>query len=325
VSILGGRGRDVRIASSAATHSVRQTMAEVARAANRHRTTGHAAEMAFFAVLTLVPSTVAVGAALGLSESVIGVSAVAEAEESAMQAVTVLMGPVLADSVVAPFVHAQLTQPSGGVALGSLLLAWWLSSHLFAATAHALDRVYGVTDRRAGLVRRLIALAFALGSVVVVALTAELMVAGPLGQSHVGPLRNNETYALLWSIVRWPLLVMVLVTFLILLYRFSPNVRHNWRQCAPGALVGAVLWILAAAVFRLATEAGIRFASGVTTADPRVTLIGESVSAVVATALWAYLASIAILYGAELNALVDDRRARVAGDRRHEAINDGAA
>ena len=41
----------------------------VARAAIAHRTTGHAAEMAFFAVLTLVPSTIAVGAALGLSEA----------------------------------------------------------------------------------------------------------------------------------------------------------------------------------------------------------------------------------------------------------------
>ena len=325
MSILGARGRDARRAGSAATHSARQMLTEVAHAASRHRTTGHAAEMAFFAVLTLVPSTVAVGAALGLSESVIGASAVAEAEESAIQAVTVLMGPALADSVVAPFVHAQLTQPSGGVALGSLLLAWWLSSHLFAATAHGLDRVYGVTDRRAGVVRRLIALAFALGSVVVVVLTAELMVAGPLGPNHAGPLRTGETYSLLWSIVRWPMLVMVLVTFLVLLYRFSPNVRHSWRECAPGAVVGAVLWISAAAAFRLATEAGIRFASGVTTADPRVALIGESVSAVVATALWAYLASIAILYGAELNALVGDRRERVASDRPREPMIDEPA
>ena len=38
-------------------------------AAKAHRTTGHAAEMAFFAVLTLVPSTVAVGSALGLSQA----------------------------------------------------------------------------------------------------------------------------------------------------------------------------------------------------------------------------------------------------------------
>ncbi len=198
------------------------------------------------------------------------------------------------------------------MAVGSLLLAWWLSSHLFASTAHALDRIYGVTDRRPGTIQRLIALAFALGSVVVVALTAELMVVGPLGNSDGGLLRSiglGETYALLWSILRWPMLLLVLVTFLVFLYRFSPNVRHNWRQCVPGAVVGALLWIAAAAAFRLATEAGIRFASGVTAADPRVTLIGESVSAVVATALWGYLASIAILLGGELNALLSPRQA----------------
>ena len=49
----------------------------VARASVAHRTTGHAAEMAFFAVLTLVPSTIAVGAALGFSERLIGEHAVA--------------------------------------------------------------------------------------------------------------------------------------------------------------------------------------------------------------------------------------------------------
>ena len=283
------------------------------RRSSGHRTTGHAAEMAFFAILTLVPSTVAVGSALGLSESVIGATAVAEAEQSAIRAVSALMGPALADSVVAPFVHAQLTQPSGGLAVGSLLLAWWLASHLFSATAHALDRIHGVTDRRPGLRQRLIALAFALGSVIVVALTAELMVVGPLGESDGGPLRGiglGDTYGLLWSILRWPVLLLVLVGFLVLLFRFSPNVRHNWRQCLPGAVLGALLWIAAAVAFRLATEAGMRFAGGVSAADARVTLIGEAVSAVVATALWAYLASIAILLGGELNALLGSRRAR---------------
>ncbi len=301
---------------STSIQAARSVLGTLARAAGRHRTTGHAAEMAFFAILTLVPSTVAVGSALGLSEAVIGATAVAEAEQSAIQAVGVLMGPALADSVVAPFVHAQLEQPSGGVALGSLLLAWWLSSHLFAATAHALDRIHGVTDRRASIIQRLIALAFALGSVVVVSLTAELMVVGPLGRSDGGLLRGvglGETYGVLWSILRWPVLLLLLLTFLVFLYRFSPNVRHRWRQCVPGAVLGAVLWIVAAVAFRLATEAGMRFASGVNADDSRVTLIGEAVSAVVATALWAYLASIAILLGGELNALLASRRLRLAG------------
>ena len=101
------------------------TSVEVWRAARRHRTTGHAAEMAFFAVLTLVPSTMAVGSALGLSESIVGTGPVAQAEEAATGAVHVLVGPQLADDVIAPFVHAQLTQPHRDVALGALLVAWW--------------------------------------------------------------------------------------------------------------------------------------------------------------------------------------------------------
>ena len=50
----------------------RRPCLRVARESVEHRTTGHAAEMAFFAVLTLVPSTIAVGSMLGLSERLIG-------------------------------------------------------------------------------------------------------------------------------------------------------------------------------------------------------------------------------------------------------------
>ena len=45
----------------------------------RHRTTGPAAEMSFFAMLTLVPLTVAVGAALGQIQRFIGPEKIARA------------------------------------------------------------------------------------------------------------------------------------------------------------------------------------------------------------------------------------------------------
>jgi len=43
-----------------------------------------------------------------------------------------------------------------------------------------------------------------------------------------------------------------------------------------------------------------------------VTLIGQSVNAVVATVLWAYMASIAILLGGEFNAALHARRAQAS-------------
>jgi membrane protein len=284
-------------------------------AAKRHRTTGHAAEMAFFAVLTLVPSTVAVGSALGLFRRVIGEGAVTQAENAITGAVRALMGPDLADTVISPFVHTQLAQPRGGVALGGLLAAWWLSSHLFNATGHALDAAYGVRDRRPTLVSRLLALGFALGSVLLVAATVEMMVVGPLGNPHAEMMRRlgiSGPYAAVWSIVRWPLLLAILVAFLVCLYRFSPNVRHCWRDCLPGAVLGAALWVVAAVGFRMSAALGLRSSTGVSSGDESVRIIGESVNAVVATVLWAYLASIAILIGGEYNALQRKRRAGAA-------------
>ena len=286
------------------------TTVAVLRAAGRHRTTGHAAEMAFFAVLTLVPSTIAVGSALGLSESLVGAGTVAEAETAATSAVRTLMGPELADNVIAPFVHAQLTQPHRDVALGALLIAWWLSSHLFMATGHALDYAYGVHDHRPTVIQRFIALAFALGSVAVVAVTVEMMVTGPLGELTGEPARAlgiEGAYEPIWSVARWPIGFALVVGFLVCLYRFSANVRHCWRDCLPGAVVGACLWISAAVAFRL--TAGVRDWSGVASNDPSVRLIGQAVNAVVSTVLWAYLASIAILLGGELNAVLRARRA----------------
>jgi membrane protein len=257
-----------------------------------------------------VPSTVAVGAALGLSERFIGPKPVAEAEAAAIRAVRALIGPELTDAVIAPFVHAQLAQPHGGVALGGLLIAWWLSSHLFAATGNALDFAYGVGNRRPNVVRRAVALAFALGSVVVVSLTVELMVNGPLGRTGhlVRDLGMARAYTVAWGVLRWPLLLAVVVTFLVCLYRFSPSVRHCWQECLPGALLGAALWILAAVAFRVLTAVGLRGSSGVAADDPSVQIIGQSVNAVVATVLWAYLASIAILLGGEFNAILRERR-----------------
>jgi membrane protein len=288
------------------------------RAAVDHRLTGHAAEMSFFALLTLVPSTVAVGAALGFLERFVGPQQIARGQDEAIAALRLLMSPRLTDEVIAPFVRAQLSQQRGGVALGGLVLTWWLSSHLFASTSHALDRAYGVKDRRPTLTQRFIALGFALGSVVVVALTLGVLVVGPLGG---GPdiaerLGLGRAVALAWSLARWPALLLILIGFLICLHRFSPNTEHSWKDCMPGAALGVILWVVAAAGFRIYLGLGGGVTRGLALQDQTVAVIGRAVGAVVATVLWTYFSSMAILIGGELNAELARvrRRMRDPGD-----------
>ena len=108
----------------------------------------------------------------------------------------------------------------------------------------------------------------------------------------------------IWNIVRWPILVLILVALLVGLYRYSPNVRHRWRDCLPGAAVGVLLWAGAAAIFRAYLMLGSGAPTGVRSHDAQVVLIGRAVGASIGTAVFIYFSSIAILLGAEVNALI---------------------
>jgi membrane protein len=286
-------------------HNPWQLGAHLLHTALRHRVTGPAAEMSFFAMLTLVPLTVAVGAALGQIQRFVGPEKIARGQDAAISLVRVVISPRLTDGVVDPFVRAQLNQQKGGAAIGGLLLTWWLAGRLFAATSRALDTAYHEKHQRLSMSQRLIALGFAFGSVVVVVLTLGIMVDAPfLDEQRDLALEFGISQALVtaWYIGRWPVVLLVLVAFLLCLYRFAPSIRHAWRHLLPGAVLGVLLWILAAVAFRIYLAFGSGAPTGVVVNDARVVIIGQAVGAVVATVLWTYFSSVAILVGNELNA-----------------------
>lgn len=288
----------VRTAWDAATY--------IARSAIRHRLNGHAAEISFFALLSLIPVTVTVGAALKLVSQTMGPDIADQGREGAIDTIRLLIGPTLADSVVGPFVRAQLTQQDSGVAVGGLIVAWWLFGRLFTSMQHGLDKTYGVSDRRSSLHNRMIALASSAAGLVAIVVTLTLMVVGWRGNKHGIDkwLASVPIAADIWNIVRWPILVLILVALLIGLYRYSPNVRHRWRDCLPGAALGVLLWVGAAALFRAYLIFGAGAPTGVRTNDAQVVLIGRAVGASIGTAVFIYFSTIAILLGAEVNALL---------------------
>jgi membrane protein len=286
----------------------------------RHRTTGHAAEMSFFAMLALVPATVTVGAFMHVVARAAGEQSQVHEQDAAVASIRWIIGPGLGESIIVPFVRAQLAQPHGGIALGGFLLTLWLFSHLFHSTSHALDAVYEVEDhRRTGVVRAL-AVTYAFAAMTAITLTLAVMSAVPLGFSaDPGEPALPHVGQLVWAVARWPMLVVLLT--LSCLYRYSPDVRHSFRDCLPGAVLAVVLWAALVIGFRYYLALGFGAPTGVISDDPRVTLIGQAVAAVVATSFLFYFASQAVLLGAELNAALFARRTaeREAGPRDEEA------
>jgi uncharacterized BrkB/YihY/UPF0761 family membrane protein len=105
------------------------------------------------------------------------------------------------------------------------------------------------------------------------------------------------------------LLFFVLLGVIVNLYRYGPNVRLSVRQCLPGACLAVVLWIGAAGVFRGYLLIGAVAPTGVHTDDQQVVLIGRAIGASIATGVWLYFSSLAVLTGAELNSVLLQLRA----------------
>jgi membrane protein len=278
--------------------------AAVLKAAVGHRLTGHAAEIAFFGLLALVPATVTVGGVLRLMVHIGGRDLQTRGIEGAEDSIRLLMGAKLADSVVGPFVRAQLSATSSGLAIGGLVITAWLFSRLFYSFAHALDIAYGVEDQPPSRMRRLMSLTNAIGTVVLLSITLAVMVlglhGGRAGLDHF--MGHAPVISTLWKLGRWPLLFAILLAILLSLYRHSTSVRYTFRQCLPGAVLAVILWSGAAVVFRVYLLLGAAAPTGVDSADRNVTIIGRAVGAAIGTAVFMYFSTVAILVGAELNA-----------------------
>ncbi len=269
------------------------------------RVSGLAAEMAFWALLSLVPLLVTFGATMGYLEDLLGADTVLRGANAVIRGLAVIFSPRLTNQVLAPFLRALLTQERGGLALGGALVTLYLASRVFSATIRSLDTAYGVTERRGLVIQRLLSIGLAAGFIVVVVLTLLLMVVGPLlgtGQTLADRFGLGGLFQALWGIGRWPLLVGIVIAFLTCVYRLCPNVNFGWRACLPGAVLGVALWILASVGFRVYLAAGGGDSVLADTQDVAVALVGRVIGTLVATIVWTYLTGFAILVGGELNA-----------------------
>lgn len=276
----------------------------VTRHGAEDRVGGLAAEMAFWALLSVLPLLVTLAALLGYAERLVGAERLRAGQEALITAGSVVFSAELTGEVVRPFVTGMLQDGRGGTAITGLAVTLFLASRVFTATIRALDLAYRVEERR-GLVRqRMIAVGMAGGFVLVLVVTLLLTVIGPLlgsGQMLANQIGVGGAFEIAWLFLRWPFLFAVMTLFLAAVYLWGPNVENRLRNCLPGAVLGVLLWTLASLLLRLYLEAG-----GGTTAfsltDQAVALVARVLGTVVAGLLWTYVTGLAILLGGELNA-----------------------
>jgi membrane protein len=255
---------------------------------------GIAAQLAFYFVLALFPALLFLVALL----SYLPTGAVFADILTALEAI--------APGEVVTLLRGQLDQIAGGDQNGLLTIgvlgALWSSSAAMVALIDALNRAYDVAERRPWWKRRIVAVMLTVALALCTIAALGLIGAGPAVIAHVTN-RWGLAPALSWTwqLLRWPLLLACVMLGVDLVYHFAPNRRRRWVWMTPGGAVGTLLWLGVSFGFKLYV---------INAADYTATygVIGGAI----VTMLWFYLSGLALLIGAELNAVVEHESARPA-------------
>ena len=192
-----------------------------------------------------------------------------------------------------------------------LLASLWSASGYVGAFSRASNVIYEMEEGRPFWKLRPIQIAMTLILLLLVAISAiAVVISGPLA-SEVGKVFGVQgTAVTIFNIVKWPVIVLVLMTMLAILYYGAPNVRHpGFRWITPGGVLAVLLWILAS----------VGFAFYVSNFSSYNATYG-SLAGIIVFLIWLWISNIAVLLGAEMNAEIERGRELESGVPEEETI-----
>jgi membrane protein len=252
-----------------------------------------AAGVTFYALLALFPATAALVSLYGLftDTSTIG---------EHLQLVSGFL-PAGALEVIGDQVKriASQGQATLGIAfLGTLALALWGANAGTKAIFDALNIIYKEPEKRSFIGLTLWSMAFTIGALVLVLLAFGAVVAVPVALKLMG-IPDGSGTALL-TLLRWPILYLVVLFGLACLYRYGPSrTTPQWRWVTWGSAIAGGIWLVGSLLLSwyVANFANYNATYG-------------SLGAVIGFMIWIWLSTIVVLLGGEINAEMEHQTAK---------------
>ncbi len=201
--------------------------------------------------------------------------------------------PQNAFSMVESIIGQIQGQASGGIMSFGVIIALWSASSAVRMTMHALNIAYDVEDRAAWK-KFPLSILYTLLLAVLIVVAAGLMFFGPqlvepiLQAVGLGAISN--LILTLWTWLRIPVAILLLMLAVALIYYLFPNTSQPFRFITPGAVIAVIVWIAASLGFSWYVS---NFGSYSATYG--------ALAAVIVLLFYFFISAAILLFGAEVN------------------------
>ncbi|WP_086313957.1 membrane protein [Enterococcus sp. 7F3_DIV0205] len=210
-----------------------------------------------------------------------------------------------------PAIQSLLTQRSGGLLSISALAALWSASQSINALQTAMNKAFGVEQRKNFIIVRIMSLL-----VILLFMIAIVGVVGVLGLGKtildwLQPILHFSTdFIDTFQALKWPITTLVLLVIMCLIYRVVPNAKLSFRSIIPGAVFATGGWMLLSQAFGLYIK---YFSSKIASYQ----IIGSFIILM----LWLNFAATIIILGGIINAVVKEYISNEKIQHRYGLIN----
>ena len=252
-----------------------------------------AAALAYYAFL-------AIPAALMVSLGLFSVLADQDAIQSVVDKLGSVMPSQATDLIESSLTRMSENSGSGLAVLGvGLVVALWSLTGAMQNLMWAFNVAYDREESRGFVCRRMIGLAMLTFAFLGFTLMVGVLILGPHLSRWLGDALGAETAVRwTWLVGQWPLLIVGLIVVFAGLLFLGPNIEHpRWSFLTFGAGLAIVVWLLVSGAFAVYAS---KFGS--------YNKAWGSLSAVVVMLTWLWLSSLALLFGAEVNAEAERSR-----------------
>jgi membrane protein len=258
---------------------------------NKDDVFGRAAQLGFYFLLALFPALLGVTALIGmLPEQVLLPTLIYYAEKILPDESLILVEQYAAQAILGS---------EDRVLYLSLLGALWAASWGMMAIINSLNVVYDVKETRPIWKTGGVAVLLTIGAVFFVITSLILLLAGEQVSRWVGDVVGMEELGatVYWSLLQWPIIVLIMLTGLNLIYYWAPNTDHEWQWIKPGSILAVFLWVVLSLGLKNFVENFVDY-------NP----VYGSITGVIILMMWLYVSGLALLLGGELNCILKKRQ-----------------